>query len=209
VRVSPKVVIFDYGKVLSESQPAADVQSMADILEVPVPRFAEAYWDLRIEYDAATLDPISYWNSVGKAASRALTTDQISTLTEIDCRSWSHPAPATPQWARDLRAAGLRTALLSNMPFPIRDYVLRCSWLPDFDVRLFSCEAGICKPDPEIYRNCLSRLGVQPAEVLFLDDRELNIHAAEVLGWHAVLFTDLAGAASEIERRFSLPSLLT
>lgn len=118
MRISPKAVIFDYGNVLSESQPAADVQAMANILEVPVPRFTEVYWQFRIAYDAASLDPFAYWNAVARTASRTLTPDQISALVEIDSRGWSHPAPVTSQWARDLRAAGLRTALLSNMPFP-------------------------------------------------------------------------------------------
>jgi HAD superfamily hydrolase (TIGR01509 family) len=94
------------------------------------------------------------------------------------------------------------------MPFPVRDYILRCAWLPDFDVRVFSCETGLCKPEPEIYRNCLSQLGVQPSEVLFLDDREPNIRTAEALGLHAVLFTEPACAAREIEQRFSLPFVL-
>ena len=208
MRVSPQAVIFDYGNVLCESQPAADVQAMADILDVPVPRFAEIYWQFRVEYDAAALDPSAYWNIVAQTASRTLRPEQISALIEIDGRSWSHPALAMPQWARDLRAAGLRTAILSNMPAPIRDYILRCAWLPDFDVRVFSCEAGLCKPEPAIYRNCLSKLGVQPSEVLFLDDREPNIRAAEALGLHGVLFTDPAGAAREIEQRFSLPLVL-
>lgn len=208
MRVSPKAVIFDYGNVLCQSQPVADTQALANILELPVPQFTELYWQFRIEYDAASLDPIAYWKSVARAGSRSLTLAQISTLTEIDSRSWSHAAPVMPQWARDLQAAGLRTALLSNMPFPVRDYILRCAWLPDFDVRVFSCEAGLCKPEPEIYRNCLGKLGVQPSEVLFLDDREPNIRAAEALGWHAVLFTDPAGAAREIEQRFSLPLVL-
>jgi putative hydrolase of the HAD superfamily len=208
VRVSPQAVIFDYGNVLCDSQPAADAQALANTLDLPVPQFSEVYWQFRVEYDAAALDPIAYWNAVARTASRTLTPDQITTLIEIDSRSWSHPAPVTPQWARDLRAAGLQTALLSNMPFPVRDYILGCTWLPDFDVRVFSCEAGLCKPEPEIYRNCLAKLGVQPSEVLFLDDREPNIRAAEALGWHSVLFTEPASASREIEQRFSLPLVL-
>jgi putative hydrolase of the HAD superfamily len=207
VRVSPQAVIFDYGNVLSASQPTADVQAMANILDLPVPRFAELYWQFRVQYDAASLDPMAYWNTVARTGSRTLTPDRISALIEIDNRSWSHPAPVMPRWARDIRAAGLRTAILSNMPFPVRDYILGCAWLPNFDVRVFSCEAGLCKPEPEIYRTCLNKLGVQPGDVLFLDDREPNIRAAEALGMHALLFTDPAGAAGEIQQRFSLPAV--
>jgi putative hydrolase of the HAD superfamily len=208
VRVSPSVVIFDYGNVLCQPQPVADTQAMASILDLPVPRFAESYWQFRVEYDAAVLDPIAYWSTVAQSASRQLTPDQISELIEIDSRSWSHPAPLLPQWARQLRAAGLRTAILSNMPAPVRDYVLRCSWLPEFDAHTFSCDVGVCKPEPQIYHECLTKLGAKASEVLFLDDREPNVHAAETLGLHAILFTDASRAAREIERRFSLPVAL-
>jgi putative hydrolase of the HAD superfamily len=206
VRVSPKAVIFDYGNVLSQSQPAADVQALANILDLPIPRFTEIYWQFRIEYDAAALDPLAYWNTVARTASRTLAPAEISTLIEIDSRSWSHPAPVMPQWAQDLRAAGIRTALLSNMPVPIRDYILGCAWLPDFDTRVFSCDFGRTKPAPEIYEHCLEQLGVSAPEALFLDDREPNIRAAEALGLPAVLFTDAASASLEITRRFALPA---
>jgi putative hydrolase of the HAD superfamily len=205
VRPSPSAIIFDYGNVLSQSQPIADVHAMAAILDLPVSQFAEVYWQFRIEYDAGSLDPIAYWNTVARTASRTLAPSQISTLVEIDSRSWSHPGPLMPEWARDVRAAGLKTAILSNMPVPVRDYILHCPWLPSFDSRVFSCDLGVCKPDPAIYRECLRALDVPPSEALFLDDREPNVRAAEALGLHAVLFTNPSAAAQEIERRFSLP----
>jgi putative hydrolase of the HAD superfamily len=118
VRISPKAVIFDYGNVLCESQPPADTQALANILGLPVPRFSQIYWQFRVEFNAAALDPSAYWNTIARTASRTITPAQISELIEIDSRSWSHPAPVMPQWARDLRAAGIRTALLSNMPVP-------------------------------------------------------------------------------------------
>ncbi len=209
MRISPSVVIFDYGNVLCQSQPASDTQAMASILDVPLPRFTEVYWQFRVEYDAAALDPAAYWNTVAQTASRTLTADQTSELIEIDSRSWSHPAPAMPQWARDIRSAGLRTAILSNMPTPVRDYVLGCPWLPEFDARVFSCDLGVCKPEEEMYRECLLALTVHPSEALFLDDREANVRAAEALGLHAILFTDAFRAAQEIDRRFSLPVTLS
>jgi putative hydrolase of the HAD superfamily len=205
VRFSPSAIIFDYGSVLSESQPIADVQAMADILNLPLVQFTELYWQFRIPYDAGSLQPDAYWN---KVAARPLPPDKISALIEIDSRSWSHPSPRIPQWARDLRAAGLRTAILSNMPVTVRDYILRCDWLPEFDALTFSCQVGVCKPEPEIYQDCLVQLGVQPSEVLFLDDREPNVRAAEALGLHAIVFRDASSAAQEMERRFSIPVTL-
>jgi len=198
-------VIFDYGNVLCQSQPVADTAAMASILNLPLAQFREVYWRFRIPYDAAALSPIDYWNSVAQAASRTLAPSAISELIAIDSQSWSHPAPHMPQWARDLRAAGLRTAILSNMPVSVRDYVLGCPWLPEFDARVFSCDLGVCKPAEAMYQECLRALGAAARETLFLDDREPNVRAAEALGMHAILYTNASDAAREILSRFSLP----
>jgi putative hydrolase of the HAD superfamily len=180
---------------------------MAAILNLPLSQFTELYWRSRIEYDAGSLDPSAYWNTL--AESGTLTPEQIAELTEIDSRGWSHPAPAMPQWAGDIRDAGIRTAILSNMPVSVRDYVLLQSWLPRFDALTFSCDLGVCKPDLEIYHDCLKKLNAEPSDALFLDDREPNVRAAEALGLHAVLFTDASKAAQEIDRRFLLPVTLS
>jgi putative hydrolase of the HAD superfamily len=198
-------VIFDYGNVLSQAQPETAVQDMAGILALSDEQFKRVYWQFRIDYDAAVLDPAEYWSAVARAASRTITPQQIDSLTRIDSRGWSHAAPITPQWARDLRAAGLRTALLSNMPFPVRDHVLGLEWLPPFDLRVFSCDLRRTKPDPEIYEYCLRELGVAASNAVFLDDRPANISAAEALGMPAVLFQDPTQAFAEIARRFELP----
>ncbi len=69
-----------------------------------------------------------------------------------------------------------------------------------FDVRVFSAEEGTRKPDPEIYRRALSRLGVAPAEAIFVDDRLKNVEGARQVGMRTLHFTDSVGVRQEIER---------
>jgi epoxide hydrolase-like predicted phosphatase len=69
-----------------------------------------------------------------------------------------------------------------------------------FDVIVYSAEEGVCKPGPEIYRRALARLGVEPQEATFVDDRIKNVEGARRLGIHAFLYTDPAGVRQEIER---------
>jgi epoxide hydrolase-like predicted phosphatase len=54
------------------------------------------------------------------------------------------------------------------------------------DVIIYTHEEGVAKPDPRIFELTWKRLGVQPAEMLFLDDNEANIVAARALGIHAI-----------------------
>jgi HAD superfamily hydrolase (TIGR01509 family) len=62
-------------------------------------------------------------------------------------------------------------------------------WLPRFDVLVWSYQLRMAKPDPAIYHYVLNKLGTQPAETLFLDDRPVNVEAALALGIQAILFS--------------------
>ena len=59
-----------------------------------------------------------------------------------------------------------------------------------FDHIVDSCEEGVRKPDPKIYHTALERAGVSANEVLFLDDFEGNITAAQALGIDGLLVTE-------------------
>jgi epoxide hydrolase-like predicted phosphatase len=78
----------------------------------------------------------------------------------------------------------------------IQDYVN-----PDvFDVIVISAEEGLVKPDPEIFRRALSRLGVSPHQAIFVDDRRKNVRGAQQVGLRAVLFTNTQRVIEEVER---------
>src|SRR5215472_7286263 len=188
-----RAVIFDYGNVLCDPQDPAEIAAMAAMLNLPRDRFDEIYWRDRLAYDEAKLNPAEYWNDFG-----VVTPDQIEHLNRIDALSWTHPNPAMADWARQLRNAGFRIGLLSNMPFTVRDAVLNCEWLPEFDHRTFSCELRTSKPALEIYEHCLRGLGVAAKDTLFLDDRPANVQGAEAAGMHAILFTSPEELAAEL-----------
>lgn len=57
-----------------------------------------------------------------------------------------------------------------------------------FDKTYFSHEIGMRKPDKEIYNYVLEDLKLKPEEVLFIDDTQKNIEAANELGWHTNLW---------------------
>jgi len=55
-----------------------------------------------------------------------------------------------------------------------------------------SGDEGLIKPDPAIYRLACARAGLQPEQLLFVDDSAANIAAADALGFHTLHFTDPA-----------------
>ncbi|XKK38701.1 HAD family phosphatase [Nocardiopsis sp. ARC36] len=85
--------------------------------------------------------------------------------------------------ARTARRAGLKVALLSNS-FGLDPYdpyeTLGVNGL--FDVTVLSEVEGVAKPDPEIYRRTLERLGLDGGACVFVDDNPDNLPPARELG---------------------------
>jgi epoxide hydrolase-like predicted phosphatase len=103
-----------------------------------------------------------------------------------------------------LRGRGYRTAILSNSFVGAREReeaAYRFGDLCDFIV--YSHEVGMQKPDPRIYALTCERLGLEPGEVVFLDDSAPIIEAAGEFGMKAVRFVDTTQAISDVEELLS------
>lgn len=101
---------------------------------------------------------------------------------------------------RELRDAGVRTAMLSN------------SWGNDypwgrlaglFELSVISGEVGLRKPDPRIYRLILDKLGLPAHQTAFVDDGSPNIEIAEKLGMRTVLHDGAAEGAARTRRQLA------
>ena len=205
-KVKIKAVIFDYGRVLSLPQPPSTVERMAEICHAPVETFRKGYWDFRLAYDRGDLTVDEYWKSRAQTFEVNLSAEQIERIVHVDCESWSHLNATMVGWTQQLHAAGIRLALLSNMPVELKDYlVATLDLFSRFDHLVFSCDVRRVKPEPEIYQHCLSLLGLSPKEVLFLDDKPENVKGASNLGIPSLLFDSPECAFTQIRNYFDLP----
>lgn len=93
-----------------------------------------------------------------------------------------------------------RTAILSNSGPGARERERHHGFEGVTDDIVYSHEVGLAKPDPAVYALSASRLGVEPGEVLFLDDLAVNVAAAAAEGWHAVLHVDTPTSIRAMEQ---------
>lgn len=205
-KIKIKAVIFDYGKVLSVSQPPSAIEQMAAICKVPVEIFRKGYWDFRLAYDRGDLDVNEYWKSRAQTFNANLSADQIAKLVRVDSQSWSHLNPLSVEWVQQLHSTGVRFALLSNMPLELKNYlVANLDLFSSFEHLVFSCDVHRVKPEPEIYQHCLGLLQLSPHEVLFLDDKPENVEGATTLGIHGLIFDSAENTLVKIREQFDLP----
>jgi len=100
-------------------------------------------------------------------------------------------------WLRQRRRR-YRTGLLSNAWSDLRALLERLGVADAFDAMVISAEEHLMKPDPAIYRLILERLGVEPAQAVFVDDRLENVRAAHELGIRTVHFRHRDQALAEL-----------
>lgn len=182
--------IFDYGGVLAYHQTAADQARMAALAGIPKEVFSELYWSARPAYDKGLISRVEYWNGIAKSAGAAIQPDLVDKLTDLDNLSWMQFDREMWEWVEQLRAAGKRVAMLSNMPRDLGEALrAKTQKLDRFDNVTLSYEVHAVKPERAIYEHCLEALGTSPHETLFLDDRQENVEGARAVGIHAIQFT--------------------
>jgi epoxide hydrolase-like predicted phosphatase len=124
------------------------------------------------------------------AVLRALIVDYAGVLTDVDGEPEREPPILTA--VRDAHERGLRTAMISNAD-------VEPDWLPDvFDAIVVSGKVGFGKPDVRIYQLTAAKLGVQPAECVFVDDLIGNVRGAVAAGMVGVHHTRASATLTEL-----------
>jgi putative hydrolase of the HAD superfamily len=203
-------VAFDYGRVLSHSPSAEELRVFADVVGAPEAAFFQLYSDTRDEYDRGRHDCYGHWQRFARAAGIELARERIDRIVEFENALWTRANPQALELARDIKAHGVRTAILSNMPHDLLA-ALRSGfdWLDEFEVQIWSCEHGIIKPDRAIYDLCVAKLGYEPPRVLFFDDRPRNVEGARRAGLEAHVFESAEQARSIVESGMGLQTAIS
>ena len=110
-------------------------------------------------------------------------------------------APDMANVVRKVHRAGFKTALLSNSWG--NDYP-RDGWDELFDAVVISGEVGMRKPEERIYAYAVTQLGLDPADVVFVDDLPVNVRGAVDAGLIAVRHESFEQTVAELEVLFDL-----
>jgi putative hydrolase of the HAD superfamily len=98
-----------------------------------------------------------------------------------------------------LRAEGYSIGLLTNSFKEFRALLERHVDFDLFDVVVDSSEVGHRKPEPAIYAVMAERLGVDPEQIVYLDDFAANLEGARRAGWTTIHVTDVTKALQELD----------
>ena len=132
--------------------------------------------------------------------------DLISAWSDRFGETITGPVPGTHAIVEELDARGVLLFAITNFsadfwkPFHEGER----AFFSRFRDIVVSGEEKLLKPDPAIYYLALDRFGLKAGEALFIDDREINVEGAKVVGMHAHLFT----TAEDLRARLEAEGLL-
>ena len=193
LNIKDRVVVFDYGEVISVSPSEADRATLLTIAGVEPELFWATYWKHRDDLDQGRVDVPGYWARVAAETASDWSASTVYALWVADFRGWISVEPGTIDLIAAMHAGGTRLALLSNAGFDFAS-PFRFSPMGQYFERVFiSAEMDSVKPDHAIYREVADELGITPSQMVFIDNKKVNTDAAAELGATVHHYEDVDG----------------
>jgi len=196
---SIRAVVLDFGMVLCNVPTNEHIARIATLFGVDAAGFWKLYDTNRLALDRGDISPDEYWKMFANNAGRSVDEPTLKNLKWWDIEMWLGLNDPMLAWVERLRATGYTLGLLSNLHQTFANHLREhAAWLRHFHVPVFSAEVGRVKPEPEIYRHLLEKLGTPAKQTLFIDDRQPNIDAAQREGMQALVFTSVEQLRSDL-----------
>lgn len=187
-----KACAFDaYGTLFDFASAAA---GCGDVLGSDAARLSALWRDKQLSYTwlrAVQGRHADFWQVTGDALDFALEAigRQEAALRErlMNLYLTLAPFPEAAETLRRVRAAGMKTAILSNgSPAMLAPLVEAAGIGSLLDAVMSVEEAGVFKPAPEVYQLAVDRLGLAPGEIVFLSSNGWDAWAASAFGLKVV-----------------------
>lgn len=171
-----KNVVFDLGRVVFAQDPSKSSEESKRFFSYVSQKQMPQFW---CDYDKGILS----FDQVAQALAeyRGVDVDYAASMIRAAIYRQATIKP-TARLIEDLKAAGYKLYVLSNMSREFIDFLRQQPVYDNFDGEVVSCEEGVVKPMPEIYDILLCRYNLLPEETIFIDDREENVVAAQEKG---------------------------
>lgn len=174
-------IVFDLGRVVFAQNLMKHSDEYRDffsyVAQSPMPQFWVDY-DLGFSSWDKVVSDLAHYRGVSEEYALQMLTLSIGRQRTI---------PQTAALIADLKAAGYKLYVLSNMSKEFIDYLRKQDVYASFDGEVISCEEGVVKPMPEIYDVLIERFDLDVSRTMFIDDRAENVAMGEqkgITGFH-------------------------
>lgn len=196
-------VFFDYGGVLAEEGFSNTLQALAREQRLNVNLAEEG---MQAVYDSGFVlgqgSDSDFW-ALLRQRTGLKGSDKEQTQRVLD---GFRLRPGMLTLVRELRKRGFLVGLLSDQTEWLDRLDAKYGLYQEFDRLYISYRLGKGKQNPTLYDDVSRDLGLDPQQILFVDDNPGNIQRAASRGWQTILFRDEQTLYSELKKRGLLGS---
>lgn len=178
-----RAVLFDFGGVLTEGGKSGSIQAnIANLCDRP---FDEVHIeDIHARFVRGQMTETEFFDEINRRYPCAKPVTGSLFVASSNLFGRSEPVY---DLAKQLRRAGLKTGILSNIYSMSAAKLKAEKFYEDFDPLILSYEQGLAKPDPDLFKLALKKLDLKGPEVLFIDDQLRFKAVATKAGMHFIL----------------------
>ena len=183
---TPKIVVFDLGKVLVDFDYHIAIPRIAARSKLP-PDGIKTFLgqsNAIIDYECGRLTREEFYEQVRKVAGFRGTMEEFG---EFFADIFT-PIPPMIEIHAGLRRRGIPTYIFSNTNDLAVEHIRRnFPFFRNFDGYIYSYEVGAMKPEAKIYEVLEKLAGRHGTDIVYLDDRPENVAGGAARGWRTIL----------------------
>jgi len=181
-------VIFDWGGVLIDDPAPGLMRYCAQALTVSKKDYLKAHSKFAADFEKNLIHEDTFWERI--CSELGVPRLKVPSLWADAFKAVYVPREDMFSLAEQLQKNGYKTALLSNTEAPAMQFFYQLRY-DMFDVLVFSCAEGTRKPEKKIYELTIQKLGSQPEQSVFIDDKPEYINGAKQAGLNTILFENI------------------
>jgi len=193
-----KAMIFDVGGVLAIDAPRYFLSELSVKEEVGIEDLVEIWKQQFPKLVRGQMTENEFWLAFIKELNLEIPEEEqleryknmIRLFVLLDKDFLAYLRELKAEISRERPKETIKFAILSNN---VKEWAAELEQQGDlhgvFDEVMYSFEEKIVKPDPALYSKLLKKLGVEPDETIFIDNKAKNVQSARSLGMYGLVFT--------------------
>ena len=196
-------IYFDLGNVLVSFDHSRAFKQIAELTGISPARAEQILFGggLQIQYEKGEITTTEFHHHFCEQARVEISIDDLC----FAASDIFEPLDDSIQLLQVLNKAGHRLGLLSNTCDCHWRFIMsddRFSFLHScFELTILSFIEGFSKPGADIYRIATNRANCDPGSILFIDDLQENVEAAQSIGIDGINFRGFSALLDELTKR--------
>lgn len=197
VKSSMRAIVFDLSEVIIAGLLGVEHALAQTLNDTPENIYQATHSGGLYLFFAGKLTESEYIEDFIKKEGHQISIDKVKEI----IRANFVPIPGMLEYLQELKSRGEDLYLLSVHGKEWAEYITEKYGLDNIFTKMYwSFDIGLLKPDPEAFKYALKDIGLNPNEVLFIDDSLENIESARNLGMQVHLFQ----GTTEVKRELKL-----